>query len=218
MINRLEIIRDSRGLTREQLAEKLGTTATTIYRLEKGIRELSPRWMDKISKALNIPAWHLIQDPDLIEGKSEIISTPVIGEVQAGVWHEADILGDTIGELENVYPPAKYAENAYALRVSGESMNLVFPHGTYLICVPWQQAPPVTTGTHVIVKRAYDGGFIEMTVKEYRYNGRHELWPRSTDDRWQDPIIVPEMTKSQKLDNIEITFEGVVISAYREEI
>lgn len=50
--NRIREIRERLGLTQEQLAERVGTTAQQISRLEKGQRGLDVPWMEKIAAAL----------------------------------------------------------------------------------------------------------------------------------------------------------------------
>jgi transcriptional regulator with XRE-family HTH domain len=211
MGNRIKELRERRKLSQESLAKRAGTSTPQIQRLESGKRRLNADWIKRLSNALNIEEYELFAEP--------FTKLRILSEVCAGRWTEPEMMDSEIGELENVAPPSKYADTAYGLRVAGESMNLVYKEGTYLICVPWQYAPPVNNGVHVIIRRAHDGGFVEVTVKEYRYNnGKHELWPRSTDERWQEPIIVPDMVASQRMDSVEVTFEAVVISSYRDEV
>lgn len=50
--NRIKELREDRGLTLEQLAEKVGTSHTQISRLEHGKRRLDINWMQRVAKAL----------------------------------------------------------------------------------------------------------------------------------------------------------------------
>lgn len=52
MKTRIRELRKARGLTLQQLAEKVGTTAQTIQRLETGNMTISLGWLEKISNAL----------------------------------------------------------------------------------------------------------------------------------------------------------------------
>jgi len=54
MENRILELRKSKGLTLAQLADKTGSTAQQIGRLEKGERRLTTDWMEKIAKALEV--------------------------------------------------------------------------------------------------------------------------------------------------------------------
>lgn len=54
MQNRILELRKEKGLTLSQLAEKTGSTAQQIGRLEKGERRLTTDWMEKIAFALGV--------------------------------------------------------------------------------------------------------------------------------------------------------------------
>ena len=57
--------REHRGLTQEQLAEKVDTTANMIHYLETGERGLSAKWLRRLAPALNTTPGHLLEhDPN----------------------------------------------------------------------------------------------------------------------------------------------------------
>jgi transcriptional regulator with XRE-family HTH domain len=60
-MNRIRELREQRGLTGEQLAERVGTTQGQIHKLESGKRRLTVEWMQRIAKALNVRPIDLIQ-------------------------------------------------------------------------------------------------------------------------------------------------------------
>ena len=62
--SRIREIRKQRGLTLQELAERAGTTAQTIGRLETGMRTLSIKWVDRIAKALGADAAELLSLPE----------------------------------------------------------------------------------------------------------------------------------------------------------
>jgi transcriptional regulator with XRE-family HTH domain len=69
--------RESAGLTRPQLAERVGTSVSQIVKLERGERRLTVDWMNRIGKALGVsPA-------SLMDGTAEKGVVPVIGSVRA---------------------------------------------------------------------------------------------------------------------------------------
>lgn len=61
-INRLEHWRRTRGLSRRELAERAGTHASTIQKLELGERRLSLEWMQKLARSLGIDPADLLPD------------------------------------------------------------------------------------------------------------------------------------------------------------
>lgn len=58
--NRLAELRKKAGLSQDALAEALGTGRSTVVKLEKGERELSIEWMERIAPKLNCKPWHLL--------------------------------------------------------------------------------------------------------------------------------------------------------------
>ena len=63
--NELRAWRDRRGLTQQALADAVGTTASVISLLEKGERQLTAKWLRRLSKALETsPGYLLDLSPD----------------------------------------------------------------------------------------------------------------------------------------------------------
>lgn len=67
--SRIREIRKEKGLTLQDVAERASTTAQTIGRLETGMRTLSIKWINRISKALETDA-------------SELLALPQMGDVE----------------------------------------------------------------------------------------------------------------------------------------
>lgn len=115
----------------------------------------------------------------------------VRGSVAAGVWR-----ADSEWPEESRYrvilkrsPVPR--DRRFALRVDGESMNLVFPSGTILDCVSaigFGLEPQ--SGDFVIVERVRKDGQRELTVKQWHVDdeGRKWLMARSTKPEFQAPI------------------------------
>ena len=64
MDNRIRENRLAQDLTLDQLAQRAGTIASTIEKLEKGRRGLNIGWMRRIAKALGIAPADLLTDAD----------------------------------------------------------------------------------------------------------------------------------------------------------
>ena len=71
--SRIREIRKSKKMTLQQVAERTGTTAQTIGRLETGMRTLSLGWVQRIAEALETDAADLLAMPD--RGDIEVGST-----------------------------------------------------------------------------------------------------------------------------------------------
>jgi SOS-response transcriptional repressor LexA len=90
----------------------------------------------------------------------------VIGQVKAGVfaeawrWPEEDWEGFT-GRADLGVP----VQQRFGLRVSGDSMNQVYPDGTILECIEYD-GRDIESGKRVIVQRTKVDGSVEATVKE----------------------------------------------------
>ena len=59
---RIREIRKTRGLTLQQLADKVGTTAQTIQRLETDNMSVSVDWLERIAPALGVSAAGLLNE------------------------------------------------------------------------------------------------------------------------------------------------------------
>lgn len=155
----------------KDLLEKTGDTKiSTIYRL---------------ADALGVDVGDLL-DGD-VEGTPLGPRLYVKGEVAAGQWIEAfewpeqDWLAMTGRPDVNADPKQRFF-----LRVRGDSMNLVYPEGSYIECVSVFGHAEALPGKRVVVLRRRVDGLIEATVKELvETNG--EVWfaPRSTNPAHQ---------------------------------
>lgn len=66
--NHLKAWREFREMSQEELAEKVGTTASQISMLETGDRGLSAKWLRKLAPALKTTPGHLLDhDPNTID-------------------------------------------------------------------------------------------------------------------------------------------------------
>ena len=67
--NSLRLLRRTRGLTLEQLAELSDVSVSYLSRLEAGLRRLNADTIDKLTHALGCEAAELMQAPPMITGK-----------------------------------------------------------------------------------------------------------------------------------------------------
>jgi SOS-response transcriptional repressor LexA len=157
MENNLKTLRLERGLTQEALADKIGTNAGQIHKLESGMRRLSDVWIEKLMPALGCsPA-------ELIGGAPEK-QVPIIGEVPGG-----DL-------IEAIHQPAdgfirfnSKKPNLVAVRVRGNSMSRIAPDGMYVIVDIDDNNPANLANQPVIVCIDCDGAY-ECSFKIYKRN------------------------------------------------
>lgn len=173
----------------------------------------------KLSKALDLTPADIILEAEgeqLVKTTACPTSVRVRGETAAGLWFEHD---DLINEEPEPIPviPGRYSNLVqFAYRVSGPSMNKKrIHHGDYVICVPYFEARmQPETGDIVVVERRR-GHLIERSCKELQVIGDgYELWPRSTDARFQDPIRIKNRKDNSADDGTEIEIVGLVIAVH----
>lgn len=129
MRNRIREVRKSRGLTLEQLAERLGgkTDASVVGRLETEKIPLTMEWLDRIAKALDSPIGELISIDYVKPKKAKVVGYVGVGEKyypdpRAGAWM-------AIGEIE---APPGAGDKVVALEVRDDSMGPVYRIGDFV--------------------------------------------------------------------------------------
>lgn len=137
-------------------------------------------------------------------------------KVQAGAWFEADQQANDASEMFPVAENPKYAGHPQWLeQIVGNSVDLIIPDGALahvIDAVSLEYTPK--DGDLVIVERTRDGGHIrERTIKQVRIPSptQIELWPRSTDARFQDPITYAEGDE----ESVSVAVVGLVVGSYR---
>ncbi|WP_103728909.1 LexA family transcriptional regulator [Novosphingobium sp. HII-3] len=129
--NRVRALRAERGWSLAELAERAGTTASQIMKLEKSQRRLDLNWIERLACAFEISS------TELMSGQEENLPTnpfliPLVGEIAAGNWREA------IQHHEHmIFPPVEgLSKAAFALRTRGDSMDRIIPDGGYVVIDP----------------------------------------------------------------------------------
>ncbi len=154
------------GLSPSGLAKKAGLDPTTFNKSKRITPDGRPRWPSTESVAKSLAATTTTMDifVQLIEdgGRSMPRAVPLIGLAQAGSGGYFDDGGFPVGKGWDEIPfPAVNDENAYALEISGNSMEPTYRDGTIIVVSP---AASVRRGDRVAVKTR-DG---EVMVKELK--------------------------------------------------
>lgn len=73
ILNNLKRLRKEKGITQEEMANRLGISRVTYYSIENGKQELSIQKVDEIVKILNITLFDLIKSEIPNTDKEDII-------------------------------------------------------------------------------------------------------------------------------------------------
>lgn len=127
---RIQIRQDELGRPDPELAKRMGTTSTTVWRLKKRYQGLSMRWVRSFAAALDWSVNQLVDEGNGAEG----VTVPVVGYVGAA----ARVFNyDDRGDIGRVEPP-EGAEHTVSVIVEGDSMVPRYWPGQHLFFRPTQ--------------------------------------------------------------------------------
>jgi phage repressor protein C with HTH and peptisase S24 domain len=182
----IDRLAESRGLTPSGLARKAGLDPTTFNKSKRETTGGKPRWpsTESIAKVLEATNATLEELVGLIErrtaGRQQI---PLIGFAEAGQQGFFDDGGFPAGAgWDLVEAPTIHDEHAYALEVSGNSMEPAFGPGDILIVSP---AANIRRGDRVVVKTK--GG--EVMAKELVRQSATRIELKSLNPAHDDPVL-----------------------------
>jgi phage repressor protein C with HTH and peptisase S24 domain len=149
------------------LAKESGLDPTTFNKSKRITAAGRPRWpsTESISKALTASGTSLETFVGIIQGSSAPVATrsvPLLGFAEAGAGGYFDDGGFPAGAgWDEIAFPAVADEHAYALEVSGQSMEPAYRDGDVILISP---AAPKRRGDRVVVKTKAG----EVMVKELK--------------------------------------------------
>lgn len=208
------------GLKPHALAKRAGVAATTITRpLNDAAFKFTPKpaTLRKIAEAsgMELPVGLATAS----SGPPTTQELPILGNIQAGAWLEID---DT-SQVEPVFFTAvadrRYPHAPQWLReVRGDSMNergIVRGDLAHLVDLT-AAGINLNSGMVVEVTRIRNGGGErEITLKEVEITDAGiSLWPRSTNPRWKDPIVLDDGQSG----DIEVRITGLLLQAIKRFI
>jgi phage repressor protein C with HTH and peptisase S24 domain len=164
--NALDRLAARNKLTASGLAKKAGLDPTTFNKSKRITPEGRQRWpsTESVAKALAATSTKVDTFVTLItDGVKPMISTvPLIGFAEAGDGGHFDDSGYPVGKgWDEVALSHVTDEQAYALKISGDSMKPTYRPGDIIIVSP---SSPIRKGDRIVVKTR-DG---EVMVKELR--------------------------------------------------
>jgi phage repressor protein C with HTH and peptisase S24 domain len=158
----LDTLAAENGLSASGLAKRAGLDATTFNRSKRHMPDGRARWpsTESVAKVLDATGASLEAFTALVSGARALTSpsaarnaarrVPLIGFAQAGSDGFFDDGGYPVGGgWDEVTLPEIGDPNAYALEISGDSMEPVFRDGDMVIVSP---AAPIRRGDRVVVR------------------------------------------------------------------
>lgn len=161
----LDALARDHGLTASALARRAGLDPTTFNKSKRITREGKPRWpstesVAKVLEATGASLDDLVAHIGAVNGTKPAAHLPLIGFAQAGDRGYFDDAGYPAGSGWDEIPfPEVGDPHAYALEVSGDSMEPLYRDGDRVIVSP---AASVRRGDRVVV-RTNEG---EVMVKQ----------------------------------------------------
>jgi len=152
--NRLTEVRESQGLTIEDVAERTGLSVSYVSRLENGDRNLSVKNLNLFASALNVDPSELLRPT---KARSNVVK--VMGRIGAGAQISPEyeqLPPEGLFEIEVAFP---LPDDAVAFEVAGESMWPRYDPGDVVIC--WRG------GTHIDDILGWEAAVITETDNRY---------------------------------------------------
>ncbi len=178
------------GLSASGLARRAGLDPTTFNKSKRTTRQGRARWpsTESIAKALAATGTPFDVFVGLIEprGGTAARTVPLIGFAKAGTGGYFDDSGFPAGEgWDQTGFPALADEHAYALEVSGQSMEPAYRDGDVILVSP---AATVRRGDRVVV-RTRDG---EVMAKELKRKTAKAIELKSLNPQHGDRTLAAE--------------------------
>jgi transcriptional regulator with XRE-family HTH domain len=207
----LKALRKKQGLSQAQLAEMVGVEQPTIQRWESGSRMPDLDNLQMLARALGTTPG------SLLDGDSVVSIGPTLfikGSVAAGVWQAAAEWPEADWQTFTGRSDVDASiEHRFGLRVVGDSMDLLYPHGSIIECVSTFGRAEALPGRRVVIVRKNDLQEYEATVKELvEQDG--DVWavPRST-----NPAHRPFKINEPEEGILETRIVAVVVASIRPE-
>jgi phage repressor protein C with HTH and peptisase S24 domain len=178
------------GLSASGLAKRAGLDPTTFNKSKRITAEGRTRWpsTESIAKALaatGTPMNVFVELIDASEGRATR-AVPLLGFAEAGSGGYFDDGGFPVGEgWDEIAFPAVTDEHAYALEISGQSMQPAYRDGDVILVSP---AAPIRRDDRVVVRTR--GG--EVMAKELKRRTAKTIELRSLNAEHEDRTLAAD--------------------------
>src|SRR5437868_7979132 len=179
----LDRLAERAGMSPSGLAKRSGLDPTTFNKSKRITPDGRARWpsTESVAKALAATSVSVESFVSLISDTNGAAqAVPLIGFAEAGAGGYFDDGGFPVGkDWDEIAFPAVNDEHAYALEVSGDSMQPAYRDGTIILVSP---SAPIRRGDRVVVKTA-DG---EVMAKELKRRTARSIELKSLNSAHQD--------------------------------
>lgn len=212
---RLREFREAMGLSQEDIAERAGFSVSQISRWEAGGSNIPSERLPILAQAYECRIADIFEEdesPFEALGPRLYVKGPAAAGQWKQVWQQPESEWKTFTGRADVTTPLR---DRYGVRIEGDSMNQVYPHGTIVECVAFYGGAEIENGRRVLVQRRRNGDEFEVTVKEYYRDEEGVEWllPRSNNPAFQSPIRADQQEPGVE----EVQIIGIVVGSYRPE-
>jgi SOS-response transcriptional repressor LexA len=200
------------GWTQQQLAERVGVGQPTVYRWTRGEGSRGTnfaRLQDLYHKIVQSST----EPREVQTSSSNQTGIEIIGAIRAGNWLDTSLIDENPDfQYIPVTPDERFPRaRQYALEVQGDSMNLEYSEGTFVICVDFYSSGLEMRENMIVHVERNRGPLREITLKMLKKHGDGwRLEPRSSNPSHR-PIILSEGEETED----EVRIRGIVIGDYR---
>lgn len=186
-MNKIKELREALKITQYELADRIGTSAPQINRLEKGERRLTKEWADRLAPALKTTPQSLLFE--------ETPTVPLIGYVGAGsILHLDD---PDQGVFDEVEAPEDATEKTVAVKIEGDCLGS-FLNGWTVFYDNEPKAPTQDMINKLCIVWLDDG---QVLIKEIRKGGVPGLFSLYSNDAPIYDVIIKKavIVKSMRM-------------------
>lgn len=168
--NNLRYIREKRGLSKSQLAEKLNVNQSTITRWENGEMGATVTNAFDISRILNISLPDLLgkdlslDNASYVDIISNVVKIPVLGVIKAGTPIEAQ--EDIIEYVDIPEEWTKGNKKYYGLKIQGDSMYPKYEENDIVIFEQTEDYIKANKKDCAVMVNGDDATFKNVTITE----------------------------------------------------
>lgn len=166
----LKYIRNQKGMSQQELADKIGTDRSTISRWENGEIDTPLEMAMKIAEELNVSYYDFFgkdlrfDNGTVIDINSDTIPIPVLGTIKAGIAIEAqqDI-------LEYIDIPKSWiigGKTFYGLKIHGDSMLPKYNENDIVIFEQNNDTNLANNKDCAVMVNGFDATFKNVTINE----------------------------------------------------
>ncbi len=166
----LKFIRQKKGLSQQDLANKIGTDRSTISRWENGEIDTPLEMAMNIAEILGISYYDFFgrdlrfDNAELIDLSTDTVQIPVLGTIKAGIPIEAQ--QDILEYIEIPKSWLKGDKSFYGLKISGDSMYPKYCENDIVIFEKIEDYTLSNNKDCVVMVNGFDATFKNVTMSE----------------------------------------------------